>query len=115
LIVDGTNPGVSFADTPTNTSYFVRDWLYANIVIDVITVTDALKRVGKLENCGGSYYLTQLVNSCISAGRIEQHAEIVKECWRKKKTFEAIQKAQVRTVGNEPSDEVINDLESDFF
>ena len=61
-----------------------------NEPIDVITVSNQLKINGQLNTCGGSHYLTQLVNNTVSAARVEYHAEIVKECSRKRKTITAL-------------------------
>jgi replicative DNA helicase len=47
-------------------------------VADTITVMDALEAQGALEDIGGVYYLTQLVNCVPSAARIEHYAEIVR-------------------------------------
>lgn len=45
--------------------------------IDLITLTEALDRKGKLEECGGRAYLSQLICSVPTAANIEQYAEIV--------------------------------------
>ncbi|MCK5737747.1 replicative DNA helicase [bacterium] len=48
-----------------------------NEPIDVITVSNQLQAAGELEAVGGSYYLTQLVNSIPSAANVEYYAKIV--------------------------------------
>jgi len=48
-----------------------------NEPIDVITVSNQLQANGELEVVGGSYYLTQLVNSIPSAANVEYYAKIV--------------------------------------
>ncbi|MDD5347700.1 MAG: replicative DNA helicase [Candidatus Omnitrophica bacterium] len=50
-----------------------------NKAIDLITVTDELKRSGELEEVGGVSYLTELVNSVPSAANIGHYVAIVKE------------------------------------
>lgn len=45
--------------------------------IDIVTLSNHLKSKGELENIGGTYYLTQLVNSIPSAANIEYYAGIV--------------------------------------
>jgi len=45
--------------------------------IDLITLTEALDRKGKLEECGGRAYLSQLICTVPTAANIEQYAEIV--------------------------------------
>lgn len=45
--------------------------------IDVLTVEEELRAAGELDNVGGSYYITQLTNSVVSAAHIESHSRIV--------------------------------------
>lgn len=47
--------------------------------VDMLTVTQQLKRDGKLEIVGGPYYITQLTNKVVSAANIEFHARIIIE------------------------------------
>jgi replicative DNA helicase len=45
--------------------------------IDLLTVTEALKKSGELEAIGGPYYLVELSNKVASAANIEFHARII--------------------------------------
>lgn len=45
--------------------------------IDILTVTQELKRIGQLEFIGGSYYVSSLTNRIASSANIEFHARIV--------------------------------------
>jgi replicative DNA helicase len=45
--------------------------------IDILTVTEELKKQGKLEIVGGPYYITKLTNRVSSAANIEYHARIL--------------------------------------
>ncbi len=47
--------------------------------VDLVTLTEELRRRGVLEKVGGSYYLTELTNRIPSAANIEYHAKIVLE------------------------------------
>ncbi len=47
--------------------------------VDLVTLTEELRRRGVLEKVGGSYYLTELTNRITSAANIEYHAKIVLE------------------------------------
>jgi replicative DNA helicase len=47
--------------------------------VDIVTLTEELKRRGVLEKVGGSYYLTELTERITSAANIEYHAKIVLE------------------------------------
>ncbi len=50
-----------------------------NEVIDLITVTDALKRKNELEGVGGVSYLSSLAGQVPTAANIRYHSKIVKE------------------------------------
>jgi|APLak6261678615_1056124.scaffolds.fasta_scaffold00072_8 replicative DNA helicase len=45
--------------------------------VDILTVTQELKKTGELELVGGAYYITQLTNRVASAANAEFHARIV--------------------------------------
>lgn len=47
--------------------------------IDLVTVTEELKRNGDLDKAGGSAYLTTLVNIVPTAAHIEHYAKIIRE------------------------------------
>ena len=50
-----------------------------NDAIDVISVTNQLTKMGKLEEVGGAYFLTGLSSESPSAANVEYYAKIVKE------------------------------------
>jgi replicative DNA helicase len=45
--------------------------------VDLLTVTEELKKAGDLEKIGGGYYLVELSNRVASAANIEYHARII--------------------------------------
>ncbi len=45
--------------------------------VDILTVTQELKKSGELEMVGGAYYITQLTNRVASAANAEFHARII--------------------------------------
>lgn len=45
--------------------------------VDILTVTQELKKTGELEIVGGAYYITQLTNRVASAANAEFHARII--------------------------------------
>lgn len=52
--------------------------LFANSQpVDILTVTQELKKQGNLELVGGAYYVSQLTNRVASAANVEFHARIV--------------------------------------
>ena len=49
--------------------------------IDLLTVTDYLRKKEQLEFCGGAYYITELTTKVNSAAHIQAHIIILKEHW----------------------------------
>jgi replicative DNA helicase len=47
--------------------------------VDLLTVTNQLRKDGKLEMAGGAYYITELTSKVQSAANIEYHARIITE------------------------------------
>ncbi len=45
--------------------------------IDMLTVTEEIRRMGKLDEVGGAFYITQLTSRVASAAHIEYHARII--------------------------------------
>jgi len=45
--------------------------------IDMLTVTEELRRMGKLEEAGGAYYIAQLTNRVASAAHIDYHSRLI--------------------------------------
>ena len=50
-----------------------------NEAVDMVTVTEILKRDNKLEDIGGIAYITSLANVVLTAASVKYHAEIVAE------------------------------------
>ena len=50
-----------------------------NEAVDLITITDVLKRDNKLEDIGGIAYITSLANAVPTAANVKYHAKIVEE------------------------------------
>ena len=60
--------------------YEAMTQLFANTEpIDLLTVTNQLRKNGKLEISGGAYFITSLTNRVGSAANVEFHARIVSQ------------------------------------
>lgn len=64
--------------------------------VDLLTVTEELRKSDELEIVGGAYYLTRLTMSVVSSAHVEAHARIVMEKF--------IQRELIRISGNVISD-----------
>lgn len=68
--------------------------LFANShPVDLLTVSDALKRIGKLEEVGGVYYLSQLTNKVASSANVVYHAQIIVQYYIKRELIKQANKA----------------------
>ncbi len=47
--------------------------------VDILTVTDELRKTGELEVAGGAYYVTELTNRVATAANVEFHARIISQ------------------------------------
>lgn len=70
-------------------------------VVDLLTITEALRKAGNLEIVGGAYYLSKLTMSVLSGAHAETHARIVYEKY--------MQREVIRICGT-----AINDAYDDF-
>ena len=59
-----------------------------NQPVDLITLSEELKRQKQLEEVGGTYYLTELTESVPSSANVEHHARIVLERYLMRKLIE---------------------------
>ncbi|MDU2065093.1 MAG: replicative DNA helicase [Sporomusaceae bacterium] len=57
----------------------VLDLFNKNDAVDLITITESLRRVDKLESVGGISYITFLANSVPTAANVLYHARIIEE------------------------------------
>ena len=58
----------------------ISNLFYHEQPVDILTVTEELKRMGKIEEVGGAFYVSQLTSRVASAAHIEYHARII---WQK--------------------------------
>lgn len=47
--------------------------------VDILTVTEELKRRGELDEVGGPFYVSQLTNKVASSANVEHHARVISE------------------------------------
>jgi replicative DNA helicase len=57
----------------------IVDLFNSNQAVDMVTVTEALKKAGKLEDVGGIQFITYLANAVPTAANVSYHAKIVEE------------------------------------
>lgn len=68
--------------------------LSRNEPVDLITVSEELRRRGQLEEVGGAAYLTALIEHCPSAENVDSYARVVKEMSVKRHLLKASEQIQ---------------------
>ena len=79
IVLDIINPESFYSDAHQEI-YRAMLKLFENTQpVDLLTVTEALKKAGVLDKIGGPYYLVELTNRVASAANIEYHARIISQ------------------------------------
>jgi replicative DNA helicase len=60
-----------------------------SITIDLVSLSEELRRLGTLENIGGSFYLSEINRSTPTASNVEHYARIVQEHYLKRQLISA--------------------------
>lgn len=89
------------------------DLYYKNQPIDLLTVSDRLKSMSKLDLVGGEFYLIDLMQSVNSSAHIEFHARVLVQQWMKRE-FIKLSSEVISKAYNEASDvfEIENYMET---
>src|SRR5690606_7883 len=84
--------------------------------VDLITLTEELRRNDALETIGGAYYLTELTTSVASAANVEYHARIIAEKGLLRKMIETmtVLVGQAYDPGTDAF-ELLDEVESEIF
>ena len=84
--------------------------------IDILTVTDKLKKNGELEAAGGAVYISQLTSRIASTAHVEYHARIISEKHIKRELIRMCSEV-MRDAFDDTNDvfDVLNKAEGDLF
>jgi len=84
--------------------------------VDILTVTQELKKTGELDIVGGAYYITQLTNRVASAANAEFHARIIAQKFIQRELIRVSTKT-INDAYDESSDvfDLLDNAESDLF
>lgn len=70
-------PKVFYVDAHAMIYENIVNLFVKNAPIDLLTITEELRKNGKLEEVGGMYYVSELTNKVASSANVEYHARIV--------------------------------------
>lgn len=77
LVIDALSPESFYKEQNGRIFAAIRKLFNESEPVDILTVTQELKRTGELELIGGSFYISSLTNRIASSANIEFHARIV--------------------------------------
>lgn len=76
-VIDILKPQSFYKDSNSRIFHAIEQLFTRSEPVDILTVTQELKKTGELDLVGGAYYITQLTNRIASAANAEFHARIV--------------------------------------
>ncbi len=79
IVIDILQPESFYKDQHKEIYAAIQELFKNSEPVDMLTVTNQLRKDGKLEFVGGAYYITELTRGITSAANIEFHARIVSE------------------------------------
>lgn len=84
--------------------------------VDVLTVTDKLGKMGKLEEVGGPGYIAELSSRVASSANIEYHANVVAEKYLSRQMIHYVGEVGKKTFDETyPIKDVVNDAQAKLF
>lgn len=79
IVIDILRPESFYSEANTLVYRAICKLFEKSLPIDLLTVTEELKKSGELEQVGGPYYLVELTHRVGSSANVEYHARIVAE------------------------------------
>ncbi len=76
-VIDILRPDAFYKEAHNKIFAAIQQLFHTTQPVDILTVTQQLRKTGDLELVGGPYYISQLTNRVASAANIEFHARIV--------------------------------------
>lgn len=105
VIADILPPEAFYLDAHKLIFQAVKNLFLKQQPVDLLTVTEQLKVMGKLKEIGGAYYLVEMTNKVASSANIEYHARLISQKY--------IQRELIR-VGNQAINAAYQDVEDVF-
>lgn len=108
-IIDFLHPEMFYTDAHQRIYRVIKEIFATTDPIDMLTVTNALKKSGELEMVGGAYNIAQLTRRVGSAANIEYHARIILQKFIQRRLIEI--SAEISTEAFEDSADVFDLLD----
>ncbi len=79
LIIDILKPESFYVQAHQHIFKAINNLFNHTQPVDILTVTEELRKMGELENVGGAFYVSELTNRVASAANVEYHARIISQ------------------------------------
>ena len=94
----------------------IRDLALKQRPVDMLTVREQLKQMGKLNEAGGPFYIAQLTQKIASTAHLEFHAKIIQQKYRARQLISYAGRIEERGFdSSQDVDELMQDAESELF
>lgn len=115
-VIDILKPSSFYKDAHKKIYQAILNLSINDKAIDILTVTEALRNTGEIDEIGGPFYITQLTNRVASAAHIEYHARIVAQKFIQRELIRISSEIQKRAF-DESSDvvDLLDFSESELF
>lgn len=78
-VIDILTPQSFYKETNQKIFKAIRDLTIADQPVDLLTVSEQLRKNGEIDKIGGPFFLTQLTQKVSSAAHVEYHSKIIAE------------------------------------
>jgi replicative DNA helicase len=116
VVIEILNPESFYVPQHQKIYQAMKNLFGQNKPIDILTVTEELKKMGALEDAGGVYYVSSLTNKIASGANAEHHARIVSQKYIQRELIR-ISSETIRDSYEDTTDvfELLDKCEQDLF
>tara|TARA_Y100000782_G_C10183808_1_gene265280 strand:+ start:3132 stop:4652 length:1521 start_codon:yes stop_codon:yes gene_type:complete len=115
-VIDVLQPESFYKEAHQKIYNAIKELFGASEPIDILTVTEQLRKSGDLEVVGGPFYISQLTNRVASAANVEYHARIISQKYIQRELIQ-ISTETITKAYDETTDvfELLDEAESNLF
>jgi primary replicative DNA helicase (EC 3.6.1.-) len=95
-VIDILSPASFYVEAHQKIYKAIVDLFTTDRPIDILTVTEELKRQGTLDEVGGAYYVAQLTSRVATAANIETHARLIQQKYIQRELIRVSSEIQTR-------------------
>ena len=88
-VIDLLSPESFYLEANQNIYRAILSLFNQSNPVDLLTVTEQMRKEGTLEKSGNAYYLVELSNRVASSANLEYHARIIQQKWMQRRLIES--------------------------